>query len=315
MSKLARIYTIDRNLRARPVTSMQMLMEELEVAKSTVKREIDYMRDQLRAPILWDSKRRGYRYDGPFELAGIHLSSEEITALLIVQQIITRIDPGFVADHLREVIARAMGGEPGRQQEIAERIRFVRMAERPVRLDHFRTVGECLVRRCRLGLEYYSRSRDAHSSRTVSPQRLTYYRDNWYLDAWCHDSNGIRRFALDAIRGAEATSDAAEDVSDEVLDRELGSAYGAFTGPENNRAVLRFHGEIVRWISREVWHPDQEASLQPDGSYVLKVPYGADRELIMDILRYGNGVEVLDPGELRAKVRQSLGETLLQYSN
>ena len=34
------------------------------------------------------------------------------------------------------------------------------------------------------------------SGSTLSPQRITYYRDNWYLEAWCHQRNDYRIFLL-----------------------------------------------------------------------------------------------------------------------
>lgn len=44
-----------------------------------------------------------------------------------------------------------------------------------------------------------------------------------------------------------------------------------------------------------------------------QIPYGDDRELLMDILKYGADVEVLAPKNLRARVRESLKNTLSRY--
>ena len=48
-------------------------------------------------------------------------------------------------------------------------------------------------------ITYHGRRRDQVSERVVSPQRLTQYRNSWYLDAWCHQANGLRSFALERI--------------------------------------------------------------------------------------------------------------------
>ena len=66
----------------------------------------------------------------------------------------------------------------------------------------FPTVAGALAQRRQLRLRYFNRGDDSRSERAVSPQRLTYYRDNWYLDAWCHLREGLRTFALDAIEEA-----------------------------------------------------------------------------------------------------------------
>ena len=47
----------------------------------------------------------------------------------------------------------------------------------------------------------------------------------------------------------------------------------------------------------------QRARVEKDGSYVLEIPYADDRELVMEIMKYGPDVEVLQPASLRARVR------------
>jgi predicted DNA-binding transcriptional regulator YafY len=39
-----------------------------------------------------------------------------------------------------------------------------------------------------------------------------------------------------------------------------------------------------------------------DGSYELKVPYADDRELIMDVMKYGGDCKVVEPKALRERV-------------
>jgi len=77
--------------------------------------------------------------------------------------------------------------------------------------------------------------------------------------------------------------------------------------------VLRFTPLRARWVAREQWHPEQHSEWQEDGSYQLKIPYGDDRELLMDILKYGADVEVLAPKNLRARVRDVLQEAHQKY--
>ena len=54
-----------------------------------------------------------------------------------------------------------------------------------------------------------------------------------------------------------------------------------------------------------MWHPDQRGVFDPAGRYTLELPYRDDRELLLEILKHGAGVEVLAPEELRTKVREA----------
>jgi predicted DNA-binding transcriptional regulator YafY len=132
----------------------------------------------------------------------------------------------------------------------------------------------------------------------VSPQRLVLYRDNWYLDAWCHLRDDLRKFALDAILGAELLDDKAKPVDLRTVERQLDGGYGVFGGRDVQWASLRFSPARARWVAHERWHPEQRGRVQADGTYVLDVPFADPRELMMDVLKYGAEVEVLGPPEL-----------------
>jgi hypothetical protein len=56
-------------------------------------------------------------------------------------------------------------------------------------------------------------------------------------------------------------------------------------------------------VAAENWHPQQRGSFDDEGRYVLEVPYSVDRELMLEILRHGASVEVLEPKALQLKVR------------
>jgi predicted DNA-binding transcriptional regulator YafY len=177
----------------------------------------------------------------------------------------------------------------------------------------FNAATTALVQRKRLKIEYHGRTRGEVTDREISPQRLVHYRDNWYLDAWCHLRKGLRSFALERIRAAQVSSRAALDVAEAKLDKHFATAYGIFAGSPKQMAVLRFTAERARWVADEQWHPRQAGRFLDDGRYELEVPYSDPRELVMDILRHGSDVEVVAPAELRASVVRQLQAALGQY--
>ncbi len=312
---MERVYRIERLLRQRRHVPMRALLEDLEVSRATLKRDLEYMRDRLNAPIVWDRAARGYRLEGEYSLPGVYFSPAEIHALLMVEQLLARMQPALLEQHvaaLGGLLSKAVGEAAG-SAELGRRIRILEVASRPIAAEHFQAVSSALLSRTRLKLVYYSRARDEETQREVSPQRLVYYRGNWYLDAWCHLRKGLRSFALDAIRSAVAGERAAREVPEALLDRELGSGYGIFSGGRTRTAVLRFSAGVAPWVSCEKWHSGQKGRFEPDGRYVLEVPYAADRELVMDILRFGADVEVLAPAELRSKIGAMLKKSLRAY--
>ena len=324
MDRTERFYTIDRLLRSRRQVSLRQLMEELEVSRATVRRDLEYMRDRMAAPIVWDAALRGYCYrleatgdDDRYALPGLWFNASEVYALLTMDHLLSSLQPGLLEPHiepLRERIRRLLGSGEHPTQEVEKRIRILYMASRQMDTRVFASIANALLARRRLFIVHLNRRSNLHTERVVSPQRLAHYRDNWYLDCWCHLRKGLRSFAVDAIESADLKEDQpAKEVSDSRLEMVLGAGYGIFAGDKTHQAVLRFTPEAARWVASEKWHSQQESTVEPDGSYRLSVPYAKETELVMDILRHGSDVEVLSPTSLRQTVRQRLAATLKQY--
>lgn len=325
MSGMARIYQIDQILAGRPFVPRAELQEKLGVSWATLKRDLSYLKDRLNAPIIFDHALGGYRFETEkkrvglqYELPGLWFSAEEIHALLTMQHLLSNLDTGgLLGPQIKPLLARLtglLGTADNPAEEVQRRIRIETVGARQFHLDHFQAVGSALLRRKRLVIQYHARGTDEVTEREVSPQRLVHYRDNWYLDAWCHMRDGLRAFSVDAIKHAEIMDKRAKDVADKRLDEVLGSGYGIFSGDDISWATLRFSPERSRWVSSERWHSNQQAKINKDGSFELKVPYADDRELIMDILKYGGDCQVVEPKVLRDRVIAEFRRGLSQYA-
>jgi hypothetical protein len=130
-----------------------------------------------------------------------------------------------------------------------------------------------------------------------------------FRDSMAH----IRSFGVDAIEDVEILDVVAQEVDGSELRRVTQASYGIFAGQPTAWAVLRFSPHRAQWVAGEQWHPEQLATFEADGSYLLKVPYSDNRELLGDILRFGADVQVLEPKELRAKVQKTLLEAAGKY--
>ena len=322
MDRTERFYKIDHLLHSRRIVPIDRFLQTLEVSKATFRRDLEYLRERFHAPIVYDRQQRGYRLTEPdpdaprYELPGLWFNSAEIHALLTFYQLLDNLQPGLLGPHIEPLKARIqtlLEKTDHAFEQIAQRIRLLPLAARSVKPDCFDLIAHAVLKRKRLNITHYNRARDEQTTREVSPQRLVHYRDNWYLDAWCHKKNALRTFAVDSIRHAALTEKKAQNIADATLDAELGAGYGIFAGRRTRTARLRFTPERARWVANERWHP-QQRSYAENGHYVLEIPYSDDRELLMDILKYGPDVEVLEPESLRDRVRERLQQAAAQYN-
>ncbi|MBV1877163.1 MAG: WYL domain-containing protein [Pseudomonadales bacterium] len=307
------------------------ILHSLEIKKATFHRIKAYMLDCLMAPIR-NQKGQGYYYDNqtdqpPYELPGLWFTPQELTALSLLEQLLEASQPAILPKLLlpvKEKMAQLMANQGINQQAYQKRLRIVPQWQRPCDPTTFTLISQALLQRKQLHISYYTRDTNIQSQRTISPQQLVYYRDNWYLDAWCHAKNALRTFAMDQIQTRtagdknqtphqQATDNQAIDIAAEQLEQHYSSSYGIFAGQATDIAALKFSAQIAGWVSREQWHPDQTGEWDHNGAYHLKVPYHNPTELILDILRYGPDVEVLAPRSLRQAVKEKISAALEQY--
>lgn len=324
MDRTERFYKIETLLRRHRAIGFAELQGALEVSRATLRRDLNYLRTRMHAPIEWSRDAGGYRFaqaqggaDHPHHLPGLWFSSTEIHALLTMQQLLGGLDTsGVLMPHIAPLQDRlnALLGKagPGRDEavQLRRRVRIIGLAQRAVQPKHFQRVGTALLQRKRLRIVYQARGTGNTTEREVSPLRLVHYRDNWHLDAWCHLRKSLRNFAVDAIQEATLLNAPAKEVSDAKLDATFGPSYGIFSGNRIRWARLRFTPERARWVANEEWHPQQRGRWDEQGHWLLDVPYADPRELVKDILQHVPDVEVLGPPGLRQDVRQRMEQGL-----
>jgi predicted DNA-binding transcriptional regulator YafY len=322
MSDPERLHRIKYMIQQRKCVPIDAFLDELEISKATFKRDLEYLRSRLNASIIYDRFLGGYKFENPgdvdkVEMTGLWFSEKEATALVLMQHLLSSLDQGgLIGPHiepLTSIIDGILGQSETTTKELRKRIKVLGMGSRKNSIENFSEVGTALLKRNRLVIQYYAKSKGEETEREISPQRLIFYRENWYLDAYCHMREGLRSFAVDGIRSAVPTNTKAQEISDKECQEHFAQSYGIFSGKATQRAKLRFTPEHARWVSGENWHGQQVGSFDKEGYYLLEFDFNQDPELIMDILKHGSGVEVLGPASLKKRVLEELQKALKNY--
>ncbi|TQV82465.1 WYL domain-containing transcriptional regulator [Exilibacterium tricleocarpae] len=316
MDKFDRIQQLHRlfKMHQRPV-SLSTLAARMECTQRTVKRTIETMQNFLDAPIEYNRAGGGWQYvESPgalFELPGLWLTADELQSLTLLLNVLENLgngllnkELGFIDNQISRLLA-ARGIDPS---ALMEHIKVLPLGNRQLPGNTFQTVGESLLNRRRINIHYKSFKHQT-TRRDISPQTLVYYRENWYLDAWCHLRGGLRTFSIARILRAETLPTATRQIPKQQLEAYFAGSYGIFAGTATDTARLRFFPEIAREIALQQWHPHQIG--QWDGEdYLLSIPYSSDKELVQDILRHSPNVYIEAPAKLRQKVQDKLQEAL-----
>ena len=305
MAQFDRIYKYKAIFRRKRFVTKQAFLEEFEISEATFKRDLDKMRDFYNYHIVYDRDENAYRLeneDQAYELPGLVFSQKELLGLLTIQNMITELEPGLLGPKLQplqERLSDLLASEGLDSTSLTQRVRAVHAGKRRLELKCFETLAEATLARKRVHIHHFNRQRNETTTRDISPQQLVHYRDNWYVDAYCHLRNRLLNFSVDAITQCDMLDTAAKEVSQKEIKASMQSGYGIFGGEANHWAKLKFSPLRARWVQAEEWHPEQKGTLNPDGSYTLEIPYADERELLGDILRFGADVEVLGPPSLK----------------
>jgi len=319
MSEIDRLYSYRTLFTGRRAVPRDEILTKLEISPATFKRDLSKLRDRLNIPIAFDRDLGGYKLeqqDGREELPGLWFTQEEVLALLTIQNMIEQLEPSLLGPKLRPLQKRLddMLTQQGLDaQVLAQRVRLVHAGKRRLKLKAFELVAKATLERKQLTIHHFNRQTGENRERDISPQQLVHYRDNWYVDAWCHMRKEVRSFSVDAITDCKLIEKQAKELNPDQLRAVMQGGYGIFGGQATAWAKLKFTPQRARWVKREEWHPKQKATELADGSFVLEIPYADERELIGDLLKFGDDVEVMGPPALRAEVKKIVTSTLAQY--
>lgn len=237
----------------------------------------------------------GYRLHSPIRSLPVSLGPEEILALV-------RPDGGC-----REVRERAQGklaqGLPEPLRSLISGGRRFRVLEAPSPAAGriWRAVEEALAGRRLLRL-FYRGHRDGGRAveRWVEPHTLFLKGTGWYLAAWCRARGAWRLFRLDRAEEASVGGPFVErggfDV-EEYLSSDLGVWVGRALGAEVE--VLPSHVEAVGSEAAAAGLPFRR---RRGGGAVLEIPRGNLDEAAWWLARFGEGVRVIRPPELRERL-------------
>ncbi|AMS32029.1 hypothetical protein AEM42_05750 [Betaproteobacteria bacterium UKL13-2] len=318
MERLHRKYTLHQLLRSRryPI-SLREIMRELGVSEATVRRLVGTLR-AIGAPIENDKDGRGYYYEqgGNFELPGVWLTHKELLGIITAHELLGNAEPSLIGDALSPIwnkIEALLEQQQLGSGELTKRVRIIRSHGRGLG-NSFNKVIQALVERKRLYFTYRGRGKRDEDVKIVSAQRIAHYRDNWFLDAYCHHAKQMRTYSIDRIRSAEVRNASAHEIDADTLDNTYKPSYGIFSGTPKATAVIAFDDHAQEWALDEKWHSEQTTGVLADGRHYLSVPYSHDAELLQDILKYGPGAEVISPPELRKKIAAKLNAASQIYA-
>lgn len=159
-----------------------------------------------------------------------------------------------------------------------------------------------------LAVRYYSLSSDEESDRVVDPLELVAVDGRWYLDAYCHRADGMRRFRVDRLVEVSETGQPVDHTR--PVDLQPAEAPAFVPGPDATVATVAVDPEGM-WLVEAV--PTLRVSPRRDGRTEVDLAVASPVWFERLLLRLGPNAEVLGPPALLDTGRQAATRLLARY--
>lgn len=313
-----RFIWFDDRVRAKKFPNATRLAAQFEISAKTAQRDIEFMRDRLNCPLLYDTARKGYHYeDETFSLPLIHLSSAELSALMLARTVLRDLSGSCLGGEISsavEKITSIISSHTARPENIDDILSFHMIEYAPAPDQILRTVLEACLKKQSLAIRYASPAGGGETERTVDPYHIFNYMGTWHLVGYCHLRKSLRDFRISRIaspRVLEGTFSVRAGFSVAGYFR---SSFGLYKGGPAKEVVIRFSPEKAKWLRGQIWHRDQEEKELEDGSLELSFPVADFSEIFREILKHGAGVEVIQPEVLRTMIRDEAAQIVKKYN-
>jgi predicted DNA-binding transcriptional regulator YafY len=229
MDQTERFYKIELLIRQHGTMSFDGLCSALDISSATLKRDLRYLREKLGSSLVYSRAEKIYRLAKGSSRDPVWFSETDLQTLLGIHQLIGGLDRKSALAHHLAPITRSVEGMLGADGPEAQALlRRVKISPPPLARSsspHFTALGYALVQRLRLKLAHTTASEGRTAKRSaveseVSPQRLLQERSGWQLEAWCHQTNSLRRYALGSIQTVTTLTTKARHISLKELEAE-----------------------------------------------------------------------------------------------
>lgn len=305
-SQFSRLLALDREIREGRHPNCLTFSADWEVSQKTVQRDIDFLRDQLRAPIKYDREKKGFYYTDPnWFLPSLSLSEGDLLALLVGSKALEAYRGTPIANDLERVFAKLAEMLPDklslRPELVFNRFTFTSPPAKPIDEKVWTTLVRGLLNQRSLQIAYIAMEAKAAKERIIDPYHMANLAGEWYVFAHCRLSDQLIQFAIPRISRAKLLKESFSIPDDFDMEDLLSKTFGRFAIPYDKVHTVRllFDKEIAPWVLERQWHPKQTVKERKNGNIELSFEAAGLFEVFRWVMAWGHYCKVLAPKELK----------------
>ena len=311
-SQFHRLMELDRRIRAGEHPNCLTFAQKWEVSQKTVQRDVDFLRDQLGAPVVYDKAHKGFRYTNRnWFLPSLSLGEGDLFDLLVASRALEQYRGTPVAKKLGGIFSRLAELMPEqvtiRPELVFSQFSFTSPPSRPVDESIWVSVVRGLQHRLKLRMRYRAVSARESKERDLSPYHIANLQGDWYVFGWDSIRASVCQFSMSRIQACAVSAEHFEVPPDFDARKLLARTFARFTmGTTTHKVKLLFDAEVAESVLDRQWHADQRLRVRQDGQVELVFELSGLLEVYRWVLAWGSHVQVLAPTELKDMVGKEI---------
>ncbi len=316
----ARLKRIHEAISSGQYPNNRMLADLVERTERTVKRDLQYMRDQLGAPLHYERARRGWRYLEPGWNPSLAMTEGELLAFFTAEHALKMTGHTPEAALLRNALSKLAAQLPEEVlvnlSTLGEALSFQQTPHVVVDPLTLQTLSRAAAERRTISFDYYSQHRDEQTHREANILLLHNFAGDWYAIAYDYLRGEVRDFHVGRIKRIEPTSKFFDTPTGWDAGAYLRRGFFMMRGGRSIKVVLVFDPYQSRWMrERQTFHPEEQRENLPDGSMRLSFTVGRNGlEAVARLcLSYAGHCRAERPALLRTLICERLNRALEQH--
>ena len=313
----SRLLFIDEKIKGGRYPNCSSLAEEYEVSRKTIQRDIEYMRYQLNAPIIYVAKHRGYVYtEAQFQLPAMNIKESDLFGVYLAEKLLVQYEGTPIYDSLCSVFDKIGDSLPEKTSTdpMADQSKFTVFPPYSTTIapQTWTLITESLRSLEQVKIKYKTPGKVA-VSRVLDPYHCVRYEGDWYVVGYCHLRDDVRTFSLSRIVEAKTTGETFLIPGNFDFHQLSGSHFGVHWGDGEINVQLKFSKRVADYVTERTWHPSQTISNCTNGDILLSLTVNHLLELKRWILSWGADVQVLQPDHFAIEVKKTLQQAVKGY--
>ena len=313
-----RLLDFDDLVRRDRAITCESLAKRWGTSTKTVQRFVDQIRDDFKAPVVFDRRKHSFRYEDPdWRFPFLDVSGADLFAIGVATKVFQIYEGTPVLKDLRAIFDRIARLLPESVRiEPSSLIEKLWVHPQPVRAiakEVWTATANALREKTQLEIDYRKPTGDS-SRRLVEPLVLVHMNWDWFLAAKDPEDGKTKTFYLARIKEAKNTNFHFTPPKDFDAAKHFGESIGLYVGGKPFRFKVRVAKEIAPWVTEVRWHPAQKLEALKNGDVVLDLPAGSLVEAKRFVLSLGRFGKALGPKELVGEMREEILQMKKDYA-